>query len=171
MITDQFIEELNKTINDDGRKLITNFFIIFSRFECALKSSNFKQMDEKNNKVSANWEQFISSIKSDFNKNKCDSLKEAVTYIIENPPKMQVFEDELLGWKDRRFQQNCHEINKLDISIRDIRNNLFHGGKFNGNYQKDVTRNIDLIKSAIIILNEWLSLDESVKNNFLQPIE
>jgi hypothetical protein len=62
------------------------------------------------------------------------------------------------------------EINKLNLSIRDIRNNLFHGGKFNGNYQEDVSRNYILLKNSIIILDEWLSLNETVKQNFLTPI-
>ena len=81
-----------------------------------------------------------------------------------------MIDDGKLGWRDRTFNPNDPEINKLSLSIRDIRNNLFHGGKFNGNYQADISRNYILLKNAIIILNDWLSLSDQVRHNFLEPI-
>jgi hypothetical protein len=168
MTTKLFIEKLNKTITIEGQTLMVDFFITFSRFECALKTSNFVSGDE--NKVSANWDEFIKSVRGSFKKDKNAQLTQAVDYIIQNPPRIQMYEDKQLGWRNRIFQDNEPEISKLGLSIRDIRNNLFHGGKFNGHYQEDISRNFILLKSAIIILNDWLSLSEQVKDNFLKPI-
>ena len=78
MITKRFIDKLNQSVTIEGQNLIIEFFITFSRFECALKTSNFANGNNA-------------------------------------------------------------------LSIRDVRNNLFHGGKFNGNYQKDVSRNYILL--------------------------
>jgi hypothetical protein len=168
MITETFIARLNSTITSEGQNLINKFFIIFSRFECALKASNFTNVD--NGKVSANWDTFVNSIRLSFNSERTIQLKESVDYLINNPPRIQIIDNAQLTWRDRIFQMGDSEINKLNLSIRDIRNNLFHGGKFNGNYQEDVSRNYILLKNSIIILDEWLSLNETVKQNFLTPI-
>ncbi|MEI7502840.1 MAG: hypothetical protein WCJ61_06115 [Paludibacter sp.] len=75
-----------------------------------------------------------------------------------------------LGWIEREFNNNESEINKLSLSIRDIRNNLFHGGKFHGNYKADESRNFKLLKNSIIVLDNWLDLNKVVKANFLNAI-
>jgi hypothetical protein len=168
MTTDIFIERLNNSLTSEGQELMTKFFVIFSRFECALKASNFANGDE--NKVSANWKGFISSIRHSFNVNRTPELRSAVDYLIQYPPKIQNYIDGHLGWRDRVFHENNTDIEKLSLSIRDIRNNLFHGGKFDGNYQEDVSRNYILLESSILIINEWLSLNATVESNFLEPI-
>jgi len=169
MITKQFIASLNGSITDEGLSLINEFFITFSRFECALKASGFYNVN--NGKVTANWDTFIRSIRDTFDKERTNEIKNAVDYLIQHPPRIQSIENDRLVWNDRNFNQNEPLENKLCLSIRDIRNNLFHGGKFQGNYQEDVSRNYKLLNSSIIILNEWLRLDESVKVNFLKPIQ
>lgn len=168
MITKEFIEGLNKTITIEGQTLIISFFITFSRFECALKASNF--VTGGNDRVSANWDSFVSTIRQSFMNNRTQELKDAVEYLIQHPPRIQIIDNSQLDWRDRVFQDNEPEINRLSQSIRDIRNNLFHGGKFNGNYQQDVSRNYILLKNSIVVLNEWLRLSDVVRNNYLQPI-
>lgn len=168
MTSKRFIETLNKTITVEGQTLMTEFFITFSRFECALKASNFANGNQ--DRVTANWDTFVASIADAFDENKTANLKAAVDYIIQNPPRVQSLDNGQLSWRDRNFQANEPLINKLGLSIRDVRNNLFHGGKFNGNYQADVSRNFILLKNSITILNEWLELSAGVKQNYLEPI-
>ncbi|MEI7502997.1 MAG: hypothetical protein WCJ61_06910, partial [Paludibacter sp.] len=57
MTTTLFIKNHCKTITVEGQNLITEFFITFSRFECALKVSKYTRVN--NQKVSANWDEFI----------------------------------------------------------------------------------------------------------------
>ncbi|CAM3142941.1 hypothetical protein DRF59_12675 [Chryseobacterium flavum] len=97
-------------------------------------------------------------------------MEEAVNYLKNNPPKIQIFSDGNLEWKPRVRDINQPLINKLSLSIRDVRNNLFHGGKFNGNYKEDESRNYILLKSVIVVLQEWLSLNDTVKENFKNDI-
>lgn len=168
MTTKKFIEKLNQSITIEGQALMLDFFITFSRFECALKTSNFFSGDES--KVSANWDTFTASVRPTFDKNKNEQLNQAVEYLTLNPPKIQIIENGQLGWRNRIFTPNDPEINKLSLSIRDIRNNLFHGGKFNGIYQAEISRNYLLLNYAIIILNDWLDLSDQVRQNFLESI-
>ncbi len=168
MITDIFIEKVDKELIAEGKTLMVNFFISFSRFECALKTS-IEFANGNDRRVEANWDKFVGSISQNFNVNKNGELKAAVEYILKNPPKIQALNTNQLIWNDRVFAQPTADIKKLCQHIRDIRNNLFHGGKFNGNYEPDVSRNYILIKSAIIILNDWLTLSEPTKINFLSP--
>jgi hypothetical protein len=169
MTTKAFLRNFNETVTVEGQNLLVDFFIVFSRFECALKASHFS--NGEGGKVMANWDTFIADIRPNFDKGISIELNQAVDYLIQHPPRVQTLEHGQLAWKNRVFQDNEHEINKLNLSIRDIRNNLFHGGKFNGRYQPDISRNFTLLKNSIIILNSWLELNQQVKNNFLQPIE
>ncbi len=164
--TQDFLINFKKIINQKGQNLIIEFFITFSRFECALKASNFT--NGNNDRVTANWDTFVGTITT-FNENKTTELKNAVDYLIQNPPRIQCIDSNgLLGWRNRNFQ-NEPQINKLSLSIRDVRNNLFHGGKFNGHYEEDVSRNSILLKSSLLILDEWLELNALVKQNYLSP--
>jgi len=169
MTTRTFVDRFNLTISQEGQILINEFFISFARFECALKATGFVSGNFE--KVSANWDGFTSSIRNEFdNRIRPIQIKSAIDYLNENPPRIQNYIDGNLAWRDRVFAANQPLINRLSLSIRDIRNNLFHGGKFNGNYQEDFSRNYILLRSAIIVLNYWLELNDDVKRNFLEPI-
>lgn len=169
MTTRRFIDRFYETITPEGQVLMNEFFIAFARFECALKASGFVNGNDE--RVSANWDTFVNSIRRDFdNRNKTLQIQEAIRYLSDYPPRVQNYIDGNLAWRDRVFEANLSLINRLSLSIRDVRNNLFHGGKFNGNYQEDVSRNSILLTSAIVILNFWLDLNELVRRNFLEPI-
>ena len=169
MITRDFQLIFEEAIELEGRMLVFEFFIAFSRFECALLNT-IEFATRHNNKTVPNWDKFISTIKDSFNQNRTNELNKAIEYIITNPPKIHQLENDQLVWLPRNINHNTPLITQLSLHIRTIRNNLFHGGKFNGVYEPDVSRNYRLIRSSLIILNEWLSLNESVKNKFLERI-
>lgn len=169
MISNNFIQQLNNTFTIEGRTLIVEFFITFSRFECALKASNFAIGD--NEQVKPNWDAFIASVRPVFNKEYTAGLKDAFDYLLQHPPRIQRLHNNQIGWRDRIFQGNEPEINRVSLSIRDIRNNLFHGGKFQGNFEQDVSRNYLLLKNAIIVLDEWLRISDPVRQNYLAPMD
>lgn len=163
------MKKLNQTITVEGQSLINEFFVTFSRFECALKASGFATGD--NERVNPNWDAFTASIRNSFeNGEKSESIKTSINYLESHPPRIQNFINGQLGWRERVFQPNDPLINRISLSIRDIRNNLFHGGKFNGNYQEDVSRNFLLLNHSIEILNFWLKLSDPVRQRFLESI-
>lgn len=169
MTSDTFINHFNETISEEGRNLVVIFFITFSRFECALKST-ITFVNGNNRKVELNWDTFINSIRNEFNYERTNEFKESIDFILNSPHKIQILNDNNLTWTERSFSPNISNLIKLGLHIRDIRNNLFHGGKFNENYEQDVLRNYRLINSSTIILNEWLNLNEQVQRNFLKTI-
>ncbi len=147
----------------EGQILIFKFFITFARLECALKnSSRFLKGD--NTFSAANWDKFITTL-DNFDPNSTNDLRLATDYILNNPPKKQVIQDNQLIWIDSLVTQQS-VVKQLNIYIRRIRNNLLHGGKFNGNYTPEVSKNYMLLKSAIIIMNYWINLDNEIKELF-----
>ncbi|PID99507.1 hypothetical protein CSA80_01975 [Candidatus Saccharibacteria bacterium] len=169
MISDKFFKDFLKNTSRKETEIVFKFFVTFSRFECALKSTIRFAYNYKN-KAHSDWDSFTNSIEDSFNPEKDEKLDKATKFILENPPKIQVLEDDELKWVKRKFNSNDSDIHKLNLHIRDVRNNLFHGGKFKGGCQKDAARNFELIESSLIILNEWLKLDKDVKRNFLAKI-
>ena len=163
MTTKEFLEYYNNTFDSIGKDIILEFFIAFSRFEFALKASNFVKGGER---VSANWDTFVNLIANDFNPNSSIELKTATHYIITNPPQVQSLHENNIVWSKRNIEANTPIINKLRLHITDIRNNLFHGGKFNDTFSPENSRNYVLLKSAIIILNNWLELSPEINSNF-----
>lgn len=169
MVLETFVNDYEERISEEDRILIGNFFVMFSRFEFALKATIIFA-GIRGSTVEANWDKFVRSIRDTFNKEKNKDVKNAVEFLVNHPPRIQSLSNNTIRWIDRPFQPNTPEITKLNLHIRDIRNNLFHGGKIHGSYS-DGLRNPRLLKSAMIVLEEWLELSEEVRNQFLKKLE
>jgi len=169
MYTKDFLNKITRYYNVEGRELIFEFFISISRFECALKNTTVF-VDGGEGRIRPNWDKFIKSIAEKYEHNKNAEVNSAIEYIINYPPKIQVLINGKLQWRERPFTENTPEINRLSQHLRDVRNNLFHGGKFHGRYVEETSRNYKLLNNAIIILNYWLSLSDEVRDKFLQDI-
>lgn len=106
-------------------KLATDFFVVFSRFECALKRSGKYAMGDAT-RVDPNWDGFARDLGPAF-------LKEVVARgiapdLIARPPKKQIkLEEGSLGWRDMGPVNNTAD---LFLAIRRARNNLAHGAKY-----------------------------------------
>jgi hypothetical protein len=166
MTSQEFLRQIDKSIPKNSRDLIIEFFFAFSRFEYSLKETSFANGTDK--EIKPNWDKFVKSIRKHFLKTKTEELNKAVNYIIAKPPKIQAYKNKKVSWRKRQLATNEPLINILKNHICDIRNNLFHGGK-NRN-QKEMSRDSMLLRSALMVLNEWLNLSEEVKNKFLTPI-
>lgn len=165
----RFLNTFHKQITVEGKEIIHEFMLTFARFECALKNS-LVYANFSSNKVEANWDLFVRDIRNNFDRYKSKEISDAATYLLAHPPKIQVRQNHGLSWQDRHHQDNTPDINRLCQAIRDIRNNLMHGGKFHGHFEPEVSRNFILLNSSLIILNEWLDLSEPVKHLFLESI-
>jgi hypothetical protein len=166
----QFVEQLHDQFGEHGMDLSVAFFMAFSRFEFALKQSGaFAQPRGRNGDAEADWDGFAASIAPHFVLPDPSALKEAVDYILGDPPKVQVLDAaNNLSWQPRLVVGS--NVQQLNIYIRRMRNNLFHGGKFQGKMIPDVSRNHRLLSSAIIVLDEWLQLSPQVLHCFQEPI-
>jgi len=146
--------ELYKQLKVD-KDIVARFFILFSRFEYALKREKYACM--YNNRVYVKWSVFAKDYNSSFNFERTDEIKSAVDYLEQHPPKKQILKNGTLGWK-KVEKQSTLRLEQIICSVRRVRNNLFHGGKFPDGPIKEPGRNTELLESCIIILEACFSL-------------
>lgn len=145
-------------------ELLLEFFLTFSRAEFALKNSGFVTGGEDS--VSPYWDRFGTALKDQFKKNKTKELEAAVEYIMLNPPMKQVLRDGNLMWEANLPNDGKSDIEVLFVLVRRIRNNLFHGAKHNLGVFEDTERTTRLLKSALLIVQEGVSVLPHVKATY-----
>ena len=146
------------------RELLLDFFLSFSRFEFALKLAGFAEGNEK--RVRPNWESYAASIKDIFDKSTDEDLLNASDYSLYNPPMKQVLLPNGLSWSTEVPNGDLTDIEKLLILVRRVRNNLFHGGKFDMESHEQAERTESLLRSCLIVLGACLDLSPNVKKPF-----
>lgn len=158
-----------------NQKLLFDFFLTFSRFEYALKASDFfQQLNTKSNKcyrpsdAKPDSDRFASSLREAFRANKNDELQQACEYILDSPPWRQVIINDAVAWETPIRPKHESDIEFLLRMVRCVRNNLFHGGKYNLEVHEDTERTEQLLRSALIILKECLALAPRVNRAFHQ---
>jgi len=154
------IKERIYSVNPSYIELCSDFLILYSRFEYALKECGFLQ---NGNRVMASIEDYTVSISEYFKPEPELKLGKAVNFIIESPPKIQVRNGDNLIWQDLAIGGN--QIQVLPEYLRRVRNNLLHGGKFYGGIETG-SRNWDLILNSMIIIEHWIDLNENVRVKF-----
>jgi len=150
----------NQAVRVD-RELLLEFFLTFARAEFALKNSGFVTGGEDS--ALPHWDKFANTIKDQFKKNKTKELEAAVDYIMLNPPMKQVLRDGSLMWEANLPNDGMPETQVLFVLVRRIRNNLFHGGKHNLEVFEDTERTTQLLRSALLIVQESVSVLPNVK--------
>lgn len=130
---------------------VMRMFELFSRCECALKRAGYLTNRNEGAHAEANWERWFSDLGSDFFTNVCRS-KEA-RELVMRPPKRQIVKRGRLGWSDPLPMTNGHD---LALAVRCVRNNLFHGGKYPGVLEGELSRDLDLVGAVIFVLETAL---------------
>ena len=148
-------------ISEDVKEVVFKFFVTFSRLECALKNVSQFLLTKSNSEASVNWTEFDKYIVK-YNSHETQDVKKAVDYIMCKPPAKQVVENGKLDFKEVNASAN-----EIPVYIRRIRNNLFHGGKFNGKDVSELARDLDLLRNSIVIMEYWISSDSEIRHNYL----
>lgn len=146
--------------NPDYFQLCSDFLILYSRLEYALKESGFLQNGAN---ALASLDKFCANILEDFDPSANEVLRHAVDFILNEPPRRLLRIDDRLEWQVNIVDKSL-EL-QLAEYIRRTRNNLMHGGKFYGQIDTG-GRNWMLISSAMIIIENWIDLNEEVKTRF-----
>ncbi len=146
----------NVTIDHD---LLLEFFLTFARFEFALKTTGFFQGDLQ--RASPDWHRFGRSI--DLNTAGLDpKCAEAVDYFSLHPPWRQVVAGNEIVWDSAVGFATLERMDQVLDLVRRVRNNLFHGGKFNDDVHSGPGRNEMLLRHSLIILHRCLELSQPV---------
>lgn len=137
------------------------FFVDFARMEYALKAARY--LKRTNGRAEASWEAFAASIDPAFvvQRENDGVLRAAVEGILAEPPKKQIVIDSRLSWSAVAPQADS-ETDLLLHYVRRVRNNLFHGGKFNGVWF-DPERAEFLIPKCLIVLDACRNCSPEVK--------
>lgn len=106
-------------------QLAMDFFVVFSRFECALKRSGTYAIGS-NDRVDPDWNGFARDLGPDFFG---EVIAQGVApVLINDPPKKQVkLACGALGWKSMGVVNSTSD---LFLALRRVRNNLVHGAKY-----------------------------------------
>lgn len=118
---------VDQALGGELPKLAMDFFIVFSRFECALKRSIAYAAIDNQGKVSADWDGFARDLGNDFLEEVI--ARDVAPELINRPPKQQIMlpNGGGLGWREAPVVRSSGE---LFVAIRRARNNLMHGAKY-----------------------------------------
>jgi hypothetical protein len=182
-----------------------DFFIVFSRFEFALKVAGYARLNNRHDYVEPDWPQWANKHATPFERwyrsvdpahfptqsdspagdnpftkldlQQRDALHRAVTYMNERPPKVQTLRvnnqgHSTLVFRDNQRLKHLDLLNRLVACVKTVRNNLFHGGKYNSAnpFGDDPHRNQQLIRHSLVILHAFLLVDDQLRDHFEPPI-
>jgi len=150
-----------------NRGLLLKFFLTFSRFEYALKNTDYctrhPEVQRPNGlllmpRAEPDWDRFATSLRDLFDRNKSEELREASRYLSEEPPNRQILVEGRPAWETPVRGPAPSEIEFLLLMVRCVRNNLFHGGKHNLDVHETTQRTEKLLVSCLEVLRACLAL-------------
>ncbi len=142
-------------------KLAFEFFKVFARAEYSLKASGFNCGDGN---AKADWSTFSKQVENLIQTPNNQELQEAIDFVMSQPPKKQIIVNGKIEWSDCTPSDSVMAENLL-VYIRRVRNNLFHGGKFNGHWFEP-ERSEKLISKSLIILKACINHNEDTKKAY-----
>lgn len=153
------VSELN---DEELFQLAAVFFREFSRMEYALKATSY--MEANRNVAKPDWEKFSRAIHSDMVNLDLDEYQSAKETLLKTPPKKQINENGKIGWSSVPPDSRCESELLIKYVCR-VRNNLFHGGKFNGHWFEP-ERSKALIEASIVVLRACRHVCDEVNDAY-----
>jgi hypothetical protein len=135
--------------DEEFDKLICSFVKLFAMYEYKIKDLTYWTANNENTTFKIDWDKFVNE-KIFLNDQEKEDIK--TLYITNHPPMKQVVKDDELQWKS----VSSRDKSKIALfgHIRRVRNNLYHGGKFDDSWEHR-KRNIKLISDAVNILKKY----------------
>ena len=161
---DTTINTIEAIVPKEHRDLVLRFFLVFSRFEYALKRAGF--INGSSDSVQPSWDGFSSRYRSTFDPSLTPELRAAYDYFVANPPRKQIFDGGALGWSEPQIRTTEPPFTWLLLMLRSVRNNLFHGGKYPIAPIQDPARNPALLQHSLIVLDACLPMNADVARHF-----
>jgi hypothetical protein len=163
---------LMESVAGDDSRVVFKFFIVFSRFECALKRSGFAKGDRFGSAM-ADWDKFgVDVLDPQFANGNSPEFTQAKEYLLQSPPRKQAVSkaDQSMKWVENPRRPKESDGQYLLRLVRDVRNNLFHGGKYpvtgGGPVDGQRLRNAKLLRACMEVLDHCCSLDGNVNHVF-----
>ncbi|MGD0235188.1 MAG: hypothetical protein ABSC55_11715 [Syntrophorhabdales bacterium] len=135
------------------KDLIYDFVFKFSRFEFALKEFKYRKPGKFDNNAEPDWTGFVRDFEGVYSP--CQFARK----LLEKPPRRQIIKDGNLDWENLCFHKTNSWLKKVVLSIKTIRNNLFHGGKHGDKSWDDQVRITFLLENANRVIDQLSNLD------------
>lgn len=145
-------------------ELACEFLAVFSRMEYALKSTIY--VIGGPNKVEPAWDSFANDIDQNFLALAQQDLIEARDYLLQHPPRKQVLQANKIAFVDQIIDVQQTKTQQVLLMVRTVRNNLFHGGKYSPEGEKEAGRNHLLVKYGLCVLRACSKLHAGVRSSF-----
>jgi hypothetical protein len=146
-------------MNSELDHLAFDLFKLFAQYEYALKAMGYGRA-RKEGQAEPDWDRFANEVGCLVMALEDPSIVNARRYLFDHPPKRQVWVDGAVQWAPVSTSERTAQA--LFGNVRRVRNNLYHGGKFNGRWF-DPDRSRDLIGHALIILRALVERDPKLK--------
>jgi hypothetical protein len=160
---------IQRIADSEDRRLAWHFFVFFSRMEFALKKSG--KYLRKHQDAQPDWDKFGSDYDKRFRETLLPQTR-IVHYFECGPPRKQIQAQGLMQWSEPQNKgEGEKQLTWLLRSIRTVRNNLFHGGKFPLMPIREPSRDRDLLIHSLAVLNAVLELDHDVRSKFFEHID
>ncbi len=148
-------------MNEALDKLAFSFFKLFAQYESSMKECGFFRVD-KRGQIILDWDRFANEVIGQNFRDDLGKDASAANYILHDPPMKQSINAEgKIIWK--KVPNNDKTVQTLFGHICRIRNNLFHGAKFNDTWF-DPERSKTLLEKGLLILEHYctrLGIDKS----------
>ena len=126
-----------------------------------MKRGGFCKAARRYNTAEPDWSAFEDGIRDSALGS--ESFKAAAKVLIGLAPKCQIVVDGKLGWETVE-QGQADDVKHALFLLRTVRNNLFHGGKYeHGGPVQDVARDTEILTAALALLGECYKLNEIVE--------
>jgi hypothetical protein len=140
--------------------LTLEFLGAFSRLEFALKVTSFRQ--PQNGEAKADWQKFSIELSAIFAPESSEEVKKAYDYLMTDPPHILTARDGRIFWAEAQAR-NTSKVDQIIWSIKQVRNNLFHGGKFAHDSSAEPTRDEMLLRASILLIKHFVSLAPEIE--------
>jgi len=143
-------------------QVVFEFFVVFSRFEYALKRTGYLKTPD--GLAEASWDKFADELEGQFATLSTPEFKHSQRFLCDHPPKRQWVEARVLRWQETPRNGKSDEKYTLRL-VRNVRNNLFHGGKYPtpDGPVSEPGRDRDLLRACVEILRACLSLNAELE--------
>lgn len=144
--------------------LANEFFREFARAEYCLKAVGLCVSGRR--EAQPDWTAFSETVRKLLEMPADADLIGAITYFNSNPPRKQVYDGGKLQW-DSTAPGGKHAADNILILVRRVRNNLFHGGKFNGEWFAP-ERSEQLLRASLTILRATIDANPQTKQAYAE---
>ena len=142
--------------------LAFSFFREFARCEYCLKAVGL--LEGSPSKPQADWGTFAAQVIAVFDMPPNAETEGAIQYYLTHPPKKQVVLDGVLSWSTT-LPNHQSQAELVLLLVCRVRNNLFHGGKFNGHWFEP-QRSEELLHRGLVILRAVVSGHSKVREAY-----